>query len=204
MNYLAHAYFSLNNHDWLVGNMISDTVKGRHKFDYSTGIQQGIALHRLMDTFTDASPVVKQAMQILEPGAGRYAGPFIDIAFDYFLANDPAFFPDEESLAKFAQNVYKVLAIYTKTGFYPAVFERLVSYMRMQNWLFNYRFTHGICKSFNGLTMRAKYLDPRHNSFELFLENMESLQQLYNAFIPRLSLLVVEWAAVQTPDPCDF
>ncbi len=34
MNYLAHAYLSFNDPEILVGNMISDFVKGKKKFDY--------------------------------------------------------------------------------------------------------------------------------------------------------------------------
>jgi acyl carrier protein phosphodiesterase len=33
MNYLAHAYLSFNDPEILVGNMISDFVKGKKKFD---------------------------------------------------------------------------------------------------------------------------------------------------------------------------
>ena len=39
MNYLAHAYLSFGNEDILVGNMISDFVKGKKKYDYSITIQ---------------------------------------------------------------------------------------------------------------------------------------------------------------------
>lgn len=34
MNYLAHAYLSFNDPEILVGNLISDFVKGKKKFDY--------------------------------------------------------------------------------------------------------------------------------------------------------------------------
>ena len=53
MNYLAHAYLSFNDQEILTGNMISDFVKGKKKFDYPSRIQAGINLHRLIDNFTD-------------------------------------------------------------------------------------------------------------------------------------------------------
>jgi acyl carrier protein phosphodiesterase len=40
MNYLAHAYLSFNQPEILVGNMISDFVKGKKKFDFAPGIQK--------------------------------------------------------------------------------------------------------------------------------------------------------------------
>jgi acyl carrier protein phosphodiesterase len=39
MNYLAHAYLSFNDPEILVGNMISDFVKGKKKFDFPLRIQ---------------------------------------------------------------------------------------------------------------------------------------------------------------------
>ena len=54
MNYLAHAFLSFDDPELLVGNMISDFVKGKQKFGYPSGIQEGIALHRAIE------PVIQQ------------------------------------------------------------------------------------------------------------------------------------------------
>ena len=62
MNYLAHAYRSFHLPDILVGNMISDFVKGKKKYEYSEGILKGIDLHRSIDTFTDEHEATKQAI----------------------------------------------------------------------------------------------------------------------------------------------
>ncbi len=51
MNYLAHAYLSFHDPEVLVGNMISDFVKGKKQYDYPDGIQKGIRLHRIIDLF---------------------------------------------------------------------------------------------------------------------------------------------------------
>ena len=67
MNYLAHAYLSFNEPGLLVGNMISDFVKGKKKFDYPAGIRKGIALHRAIDTFTDDHEATKLAKNVFHP-----------------------------------------------------------------------------------------------------------------------------------------
>ena len=59
MNYLAHAYLSFNIPEILVGNLISDFVKGKRKLDYPPGIRTGITLHRAIDTFTDTHPAIR-------------------------------------------------------------------------------------------------------------------------------------------------
>ena len=61
MNFLAHAYLSFNHPDILVGNMISDFVKGSARFSYPEGVQKGIRIHRDIDRFTDFHPAVKEA-----------------------------------------------------------------------------------------------------------------------------------------------
>src|ERR1700712_5540566 len=108
MNFLAHAYLSFNHHDLLVGNMISDFVKGRKKFDYSSGIQEGITLHRQIDLFTDNHEATKEARKFLKPAVGLYSGAFVDVAYDHFLANDPNEFSDY-SLQDHAANTYCIL-----------------------------------------------------------------------------------------------
>ncbi len=83
MNYLAHAYLSFNDPEILVGNMISDFVKGKKKFDYPTGIQAGIMLHRIIDTFTDNHPCTGKAKSFSAP-LRLYSGAFIDVVMIIF------------------------------------------------------------------------------------------------------------------------
>ena len=63
MNFLAHAYLSFDYTDILLGNMISDYVKGKKKFEYPPEIQSGIMLHRMIDEFTDNHPATKIAKE---------------------------------------------------------------------------------------------------------------------------------------------
>jgi acyl carrier protein phosphodiesterase len=94
MNYLAHAYLSFEITDITVGNMISDFVKGKQKLDYPFAIQQGIVLHRAIDSFTDSHAVTRQAKSFFKEAYGLYAGPLVDVVYDHFLANDPLRFPE--------------------------------------------------------------------------------------------------------------
>jgi acyl carrier protein phosphodiesterase len=63
MNFLAHAFLSFNDKDLLTGNMISDFVKGKKRYDYPISIQKGITLHRAIDEFTDCHPVTAKAKE---------------------------------------------------------------------------------------------------------------------------------------------
>lgn len=180
MNYLAHAYLSFNHHEILVGNMISDFVKGKKKFDYPSDILAGIHLHRAIDQFTDAHVSTKHAASILKPAAGPYAGAFVDVVYDHFLANDKSQFADEESLYSFSTNTYMVLQ--KNLQYMPDKFAAMFPYMQSQNWLYNYRLLWGTEKSFGGLVNRAKYINSSKEPFQSFIDNYEALQQCYNTF----------------------
>lgn len=181
MNYLAHAYFSFNHSEVLVGNMISDFVKGKQQFLYPPNIQKGIQLHRAIDNFTDTHNTIKQAKELFKPQIGLYAGAFVDIALDYFLANDKNIFPSDNQLNSFAQNVYETLN--TNHIHLPENFATILPFMQQHNWLYFYKDASGIAKSFSGTTRRASYINPTHTAFDIFIAENNTLQQMYDNFI---------------------
>ncbi len=181
MNYLAHAYLSFHQSEILVGNIISDFVKGKKRYEFSEVVQQGIMLHRSIDTFTDEHAATKEAKQYFKPAVGLYAGAFIDIVYDHFLALDVNEFTDE-SLMEFSGFVYDTLSQHQ--SILPERFARMFPYMKKDNWLYHYRTLQGIERSFGGLTHRAKYLHDSTLVYESFIKNYTTLQHCYKAFFP--------------------
>ncbi len=179
MNYLAHAYLSFNQPGILTGNMISDYVKGKKKFDYPAEVQQGIALHRAIDTFTDEHAATKEAKEIFRPAYRLYSGAFVDVVYDHFLATDVNEF-SEESLLDFSQQVYKTLDNYT--AHFPEKFAKSFPYMKQHNWLYNYQTRWGIEKSLGGVVRRAAYLSESDTAFSLFEQHYQLLQRCYRHF----------------------
>lgn len=187
MNYLAHAYLSFHEPEILVGNMISDYVKGKKKFNYSPGIQKGMDLHRAIDTFTDNHAVTKKAKEIFRPHYRLYSGAFVDVLYDHYLATDKTIFSDD-SLKQFAADTYQILEPFTAV--FPERFAVFFPYMKTQNWLYNYHERWGIEKSLHGVVRRAIYLTESATAFRLFEENFDELQQCYDAFFPELLVFV--------------
>jgi acyl carrier protein phosphodiesterase len=183
LNYLAHAYLSFNNPEILAGNMISDFVKGKKKFNYAAGIQKGIALHRAIDEFTDNHEVTKEAKKIFKPAYGLYSGAFIDVVYDHFLATDPNQFPGN-ALEIFTQKTY--LQLQNSEPVFPDRFQEMFFYMRSQNWLYNYQFKEGINKSFGGLVRRAAYMHEHNTAFQIFETHYNALKNYYQLFFPHL------------------
>jgi acyl carrier protein phosphodiesterase len=183
MNFLAHAFLSFNDADILTGNMISDFVKGKKKFDLPEEIQKGIILHRKIDTYTDDHIINKELKLIFKSSYGLYSSPIMDVLFDHFLATDPNYF-DEESLLQFSMKTYLMLD--DKQDQFPEKFARMYPYMKSQNWLYHYRSKDGVWNSLGGLSRRAKYLHETQTAFDLFEQHYETLRAGYNEFFPDL------------------
>lgn len=181
MNYLAHACLSFNHPHILVGNMISDFVKGGQKNGYAAIVQKGIGLHRAIDAFTDAHPATAKAKQIFRPAYRLYSGPVMDIVYDHFLATDETEF-SEASLLRFTTNVYQTLE--EETVHLPGRFLPVLTYMKMENWLYHYRTLNGIEKSLRGLIRRAAYISDSGPAVDLLHGHYDQLKECYQEFFP--------------------
>jgi acyl carrier protein phosphodiesterase len=176
---LGHAYFSFNHPEILVGNLISDFVKGKKKFDFPAGIQAGIQLHRELDDFSDNHEATRRAKEIFRPHYRLYAAAFVDVSYDYFIANDAGLF-NETSLLAFTEQTYRQLEQYEHC--FPEKFAHMFPFMKAQNWLYNYRHSTGIEKSFGGLVRRASYIEESETASRLFKNNLAVLQECYDHF----------------------
>ncbi len=184
MNYLAHAYLSFNQPEILVGNMISDFVKGKKKFIYPSGIQNGIVLHRAIDEFTDAHPATKKAKEFFRPAYRLYSGAFVDVVFDHFLAIDKNEFENSTELQNFTLQVYQTLE--ENFSLLPQHFQSFFPHMKKYNWLYNYQFFQGVKMSFGGLVHRAAYINDSTTANTVFITNYSELKDCYDIFFPTL------------------
>lgn len=179
MNFLAHAYLSFDDPETIVGNMISDFVKGQQKLTYPAGIQRGIQLHRLIDSYTDTHTATRSAKEIFRPAYRLYSGAFVDVVYDHFLAADETEF-SEEALFAFSQRIYAVLEEYRP--WLPERFAGMFNHMQAQNWLFHYRSLAGARNSLGGLVRRAAYMSDSETAYQLFRGHYQPLRDFYRQF----------------------
>jgi acyl carrier protein phosphodiesterase len=191
MNYLAHATLSFNIPAILVGNMISDYVKGKKQFDYLPEIVTGIQLHRAIDTFTDNHAATQEMKQFFKPAYRLYAGAFCDVVYDHFLANDEAEFATDKILENFAATVYKILD--ENLIQLPPQVLKMLPYMKTQNWLYNYRTVWGTEKSFAGVVHRSAYLTESQQACEVFNTHYNAMKQLYHQFYPDVKKMATQY-----------
>lgn len=153
MNFLAHLFLSKNNTNIIIGNFIADHIKGNKYHQYHLEIQNGIILHRKIDSFTDTHEIVRKSKRRLHERYGHFDGVIIDIFYDYFLAKNWDNY-SQIPLDIYTQGVYKLLT--DNKNILPEKTQELLPYMIQYDWLYNYQFLDGIENVLNGMNRRTK------------------------------------------------
>ena len=153
MNFLAHIYLSFNDKEITIGNFIADSIRGNKFQHLPHGIQQGIKLHRAIDTYTDSHKIPKISSKRLHKNYSHYSRVIVDIFYDHFLAKNWTDYSDIP-LDAFVNNFYDNLEEYY--DFLPEGTKRMMPYMISDNWLLNYSHLAGIGKVLNGMNRRTQ------------------------------------------------
>ena len=177
MNFLAHSYLTFTD-EQIVGQFLQDFIRNKDRFSFPEKIGEGITLHRAIDTFTDAHPEIHEAKKIFSPLVRLYAGAFVDVSFDYFLANSIG----DKALKAHSEKVYRVLRNHEEL--LPPNLLRMLDSMEKDNWLYNYRADWGIEFSMKNVLNKAKYLNKNLAVFEVFLSSKPELQNHFDHFFP--------------------
>lgn len=154
MNFLAHLFLSGNNEEWRLGGFIADAVKGDKILKYSQGIQQGIILHRKVDTYTDAHPLFKHSVDRLRPMYHKYSGVITDMFYDHFLNVYWSKY-NTTDLEDFAKIFY--IELIKNYLILPAKSRIIVPFLVYNNWLLSYGSLEGLKKRLEGMARRTQF-----------------------------------------------
>lgn len=87
MNWLAHIFLSEDHVEYQLGNLLADLLKGKSWQGASQPFNNGMAMHRAIDRFTDQHPSFMRSQSRLGP-RGRLRGVVIDIVYDHLLVKN--------------------------------------------------------------------------------------------------------------------
>lgn len=189
MNYLAHIYLSGNNELITLGNFMADSIRGKQYKTFPNEIQIGILLHRHIDTFTDAHPIVRLSTRRLHENYSHYSGVIVDILYDHFLAKNWLRYSDVP-LNMFVDRFYDSLRLHFEI--LPTRVQKMMPYMIADNWLLNYANIDGIQRVLNGMNRRTNNISQMNNAtielklyyadfeheFTTFFEELRSFSEL--------------------------
>jgi acyl carrier protein phosphodiesterase len=192
MNFLAHLLLSgspLTTPDYddiVVGNFAAEAVRGRAELEaYPPAVQRGIRLHRFIDSFTDAHPVVRRSTaRLREAGLGKWASVVADMGYDHLLARRFAEFHPAEPLPAFAQRMYALLQ--ARRAALPERLQHMFSYMRRDDWLTGYAQPAGLERALLGLSRRVPTGAVLATGASAFLAEVDAYDADFREFWPQL------------------
>lgn len=183
MNYLAHSYLSCGDEDLMLGNLITDMISKKDESAYDESIQKGIDLHRKIDTFTDAHPIVSESLQLIYPTQGKYAPVVLDILWDYFLSYNWKYFSGEE-IPPFSQNVYAILEK-NYDRLQPKIVARFEKMIKA-DWLQSCKDRERLRGTFTHLHKRTKFKSNFDKVDEIMDEHEAELNKAFMKLFPEM------------------
>ncbi len=180
MNYLAHLYLSPDIEDLTIGSLLGDFVKGPIKKEASL-FNQGIMLHRKLDSFTDNNMVVRRSKSLIGIENRRYAGIIIDLFYDYFLANNWSLF-HRLSLPCYAGTIYRMLE--QRYPELPENFQKILPNMIRNDWLTSYGCKNHLEMVLKKVGQRLKKPISLERSLLDLSQNYTALENDFFAYIP--------------------
>lgn len=153
MNFLAHIYLSFDDSEITLGNFFADHIRANKYEHFPERVQKGILLHREIDTFTDAHPIVRQSSKRLHKNYSHYSRVIVDIYYDHFLAKNWSSY-SPVPLDQYVDRFYDLLE--ENFQLLPVATQQMMPYMISDNWLLNYANLPGISRVLNGMNRRTK------------------------------------------------
>jgi len=197
MNYLAHLHLGGQTPPQLLGSLYGDFVKGLLvPGRFPEDIEQAIRLHRRIDGFTDAHPIIKRAMGRFPDARRRYAGIVLDVFFDHCLARDWHVFSDQP-LDAFTANVYQVLA---REPQLPERLALIAPRMAAQDWLGSYREFAVVGDALAGISRRLSRPDGLAGAMQEVQALYQPLSEDFAQFYPEVQAFAQAALASALPD----
>ena len=187
MNYLAHLILGDDSDESLVGALLGDFVKGSELSRYSPAIQRGIRLHRRVDSFTDAHPVVIRSKRRIDPRYRLLKGVMVDIFYDHFLAKNWGEYA-RIPLEKFARQVYTSLRRHNCV--LPRRLKWMLPYMVADNWLLSYREEETVAIVLGRMSQRLTRKNILGQGAEQLRRHYGALEDDFREFFPELKAYV--------------
>ncbi len=190
MNFLAHVFLSGSDKQLQVGNFIGDYVKGSSYTSYPHRIQQGILLHRAIDSFTDTHPKVMEAKQRLQPVFRLYSGIFVDMFYDHFLASQWQQF-SPIPLKRFARRFYKSMLWHYRS--LPPRVKGFLPHLIASNRLCVYATIKGLQQSLVIMESHTSLPHKNEEAIAILKENYEWFNKNFHEFFPELQTFAAAW-----------
>lgn len=183
MNFLAHIYLSGDNEFVTIGNFIADGIRGKSYKKFPIDVQIGILLHREIDTYTDAHPIVRQSTKRLHKNYSHYSGVIVDILYDHFLAKNWKDYSNVP-LEVYVEQFYDSLE--ANFEMLPNRTQRMLPHMIADNWLLSYAKIEGIQRVLDGMNRRTKNVSGMNTATNELKQYYAEFENEFTSFFEEL------------------
>lgn len=190
VNFLAHLFLSEHHEDLLIGNFLADYLKNKEVAKLPRPVQEGIRLHRKIDSFTDKHPAVLNSVRRLRPVHGKFAPVVLDVCFDYVLIKNWDKYSDIH-LKEFTQEVYKILE--KNIHIMPEFLQRRLPHMIADDWLVGYGTKEGLEFTFSRMKLRTSFPRFFENAVDSLMKDYQLYEDDFNLFFPDIIDAVKNW-----------
>ncbi|WP_025125784.1 acyl carrier protein phosphodiesterase [Myroides odoratimimus] len=190
MNFLAHIYLSGDDTLLKIGNFVADSIRGKDYLNYPTKIQQGVILHREIDTYTDAHEIWRKSKKLIVPKYNHYAAVLIDMYYDHFLAKnwDQYSFV---SLEEYAHRFYTELQ--ENFDVLPVKVQNFLHIMLEENWLVKYRSIEGLKYILTQMDRRTKGISKMSLATTELIEHYKTFEEHFSTFFTELQKHLIDF-----------
>lgn len=181
MNYLAHMYLSCSDEDLIIGNMLVDMMNIKRLRELPDQYHKGFELHRLIDSYTDDHPMVKEAVLKLRENHRKYAPVVIDIFYDYVLSLEWERYSGED-IQDFCDGIYEILKKHLHK--LPEDIVSRLEKMIASNFLMTCSSPKAIRRVFDMIDGRARFTNSFAMATDDLLEDYEYYRENFYRFFP--------------------
>jgi acyl carrier protein phosphodiesterase len=185
MNYLAHLHIAEHTQTSLLGNFLGDFVKGNPDGSYNPEVVKGIRLHRFVDSYTDAHPLIKSVKPLFSKELRRFSPISLDMFWDHCLAKHWLTF-HTQSLSDFSIQAQTIIAQETKvlTEPLPERFEKVSKLVWQGRWFEHYVDLKNIDFALQRIASRSPRMTPLADTFVTLADHYEELTDTFFKLYP--------------------
>ncbi len=164
----------------MLANLFGDFVRGRNFSHFPEIIQNGIILHRKIDTYMDQHKSVMELKLKLYEELPKVAGVAVDLFFDHLLARnwDNHHFSSYE---RFLNDFYM-----HRSDFEPYLTEEFINFIavfRERKWLNHYPTSFGLEKSCQGVSSRISFPNKLNDAPSIFYKYEAEITSIYKIYM---------------------
>ncbi len=168
----------------MLGNFLADMLSKAEADRLPDPFMAGVKLHKLIDSYTDSHPTVRESIRLLRPTQGKYSPVTIDILYDHILSVHWDGY-SSEPLGQFRERVYGILL--KNTELVPEKYRPVIMRMVEGDFLMSCSTEEKLIRTFDRVRARASFSNSFDKAHLDLRQHRQVLEEHFHIFFPDLT-----------------